>query len=62
MGDGGLTFLYAFKLRYRIERADHLSEDSGPLCGIYTRTLSSVEGKIARTGVLMERSAFDLAP
>ena len=44
MGDGGLLFLYAFKLCYRSVRAKPVSGKTDPVCGINKRTLSFVEG------------------
>ena len=46
MGDGGLLFLYAFKLCYRSVRAKPVSGKTDPVYGINKRTLSFVEGTI----------------
>ena len=46
MGDGGLLFLYAFKLCYRSVGAKPVSGKTDPVYGINKRTLSFVEGKI----------------
>ena len=45
MGDGGLLFLYGFKLCYRSVGAKPVSGKTDPVYGINKRTLTMVEGK-----------------
>ena len=49
MGDGGLLFLYAFKLCHRSVGAKPVSGKTDPVYGINKRTLSFVERKNSYT-------------